>query len=501
MPPTRNSFKDADSPLTQALAETREITLSYEHQVFSFEFAALDYTAPAKNRYAYKMENFNRDWQQVGTSRTATYTNLNPGRYVFRVKAANNDGVWNEEGAGIQIIITPPWWKTWWAYAFYMIAGVAALVGFIKRREYALRKRTRALEAAVVERTAQVRSQNERLEAQAHKLQELDHLKSNFFANLSHEFRTPLTLILGPAEQELDKAPEETSKRNLQLIKRNAQRLLRLINQLLDLSRLESGKAQLQAAPHELVEFLKGLTMSFASLAERKRIALQFHSQAEKLLVYFDQDKLEKIFYNLLSNAFKFTPEGGEVIVDCGLGNADFGADRAIAISNLKSAIINVRDTGIGIPADRLPHIFDRFYQVDSSSTREYEGTGIGLALVKELVELHHGNLRVASAVGKGSVFTVHLPLGKDHLRPEEIIATAVKATRVDSGFGTADFGEMSAIPIRNPKFWRSNNPATRPSFSSSKIMRISVILFGAIWSRRTKSSKRRTASKAGRMR
>ena len=319
MPPTRNSFKDADSPLTQALAETREITLSYEHQVFSFEFAALDYTAPAKNRYAYKMENFNRDWQQVGTSRTATYTNLNPGRYVFRVKAANNDGVWNEEGAGIQIIITPPWWKTWWAYAFYMIAGVAALVGFIKRREYALRKRTRALEAAVVERTAQVRSQNERLEAQAHKLQELDHLKSNFFANLSHEFRTPLTLILGPAEQELDKAPEETSKRNLQLIKRNAQRLLRLINQLLDLSRLESGKAQLQAAPHELVEFLKGLTMSFASLAERKRIALQFHSQAEKLLVYFDQDKLEKVFYNLLSNAFKFTPEGGEVEVGLGL--------------------------------------------------------------------------------------------------------------------------------------------------------------------------------------
>ncbi len=437
------SFRAPDSPLKMPISETKELTLRYDQKVFSFEFAALDYTDPAKNQYAYKMENFDADWQPVSKRRNATYTNLDPGKYVFRVKASNNDGVWSEEGLALAITITPPLWRTWWALGFYLIAGAGGLIGFVQRREHALKARTNELEAAVAERTALVRTQNERLAAQAHKLQEADQLKSSFFANLSHEFRTPLTLILGPVEQELEKAPGEVSRRNLRLIKGNARRLLRLINQLLDLSRLEGGKMPLQAAPQDLVGLLKGITMSFASLAERKQIALKFVAREAEVIAYLDQDKVEKIFYNLLSNAFKFTPEGGSVEVAMASSEAPGAvSDERVAQDDTHAlpkkppgnyVEITVRDTGIGIPADRLPFIFDRFYQVDSSSTREYEGTGIGLALVKELVELHRGQIGVMSSSGQGAAFTVRLPLGKEHLQPQEIMANVVTAKRVSN--------------------------------------------------------------------
>lgn len=413
------SFKDENSPLTAPIGEINALTLSHDQNVFSFEFAALDYTDPAKNRYRYKMENFDAAWREAGTGRTATYTNLNPGEYVFRVQGSNNDGVWNEQGALIKITITPPWWKTWWAYTLY---GVIFFGLFYSLRRYEINRQQFKHRAEL----AHLQAEKERVEAE--KLKDLDRLKSRFFANISHEFRTPLTLILGPVEQELAAAAEENSRRNLRLVKNNAQRLLRLINQLLDLSKLESGKMQLRAGPGNLVEFLQGLVLSFAPLAERKGIALRFESKTAKLLVYFDRDKAEKIFSNLLSNALKFTPEGGEVIVDCGFEISDFG--KSSAIHNPQSAFINVKDTGIGIPADRLPRVFDRFYQVEASSTREYEGTGIGLALAKELVELHRGSISVISAEGQGSTFTVRLPLGRDHLAPEEIVEISEQYAR-----------------------------------------------------------------------
>jgi signal transduction histidine kinase/DNA-binding response OmpR family regulator len=416
------SFKEKKSPLSAPIAAAEAITLSHEQNVFSFEFAALDYADPAKNRYRYKMENFDRDWRDNGTRRMVTYTNLSPGEYVLRVQGANNDGVWNQTGAAIRIIITPPWWRTWWAYTLYAALFVA-IMHSLRRYEMS---RQRLKHQVEIERL-----QAEQQQLETARLQELDRMKSRFFANISHEFRTPLTLILGPAEQLEEEVAGARAKEKLDTIRKNAQRLLRLINQLLDLSKLESGKMQLRAAPGDLVEFLRGLTFSFAALAERKRIALRFEARSEKLLAYFDRDKMEKIFSNLLSNAIKFTPEGGVVILDCGFEISDSAipdlglrhADsKDPAIQNPKSAIINVKDTGIGIPADKLARVFDRFYQVDTSSTREYEGTGIGLALVKELVELHHGTVSVASAVGKGSTFTVRLPLGKDHLAPEEVL-------------------------------------------------------------------------------
>lgn len=257
----------------------------------------------------------------------------------------------------------------------------------------------------------------ERLEAE--KLKELDRTKSRFFANISHEFRTPLTLILGPIHDLIEATPEEERKEKLTLVQRSAEKVLRLINQLLDLSRLENGRLELRAAPGDIVAFVKGLTMAFASLAERKGIELGFHADRDSIEVYFDRDKLEDIVANLLSNAFKFTPEGGRIEVTITVAaerEKDAGASRELVE-------IVVKDTGIGIPPDVLPRIFDRFYHVNASATREHQGAGIGLALLHELMRLHHGRVDVESAPGKGTTFFIRLPVGKDHLVADEMVA------------------------------------------------------------------------------
>jgi signal transduction histidine kinase/DNA-binding response OmpR family regulator len=238
---------------------------------------------------------------------------------------------------------------------------------------------------------------NELKTAQA-KLKELDQLKSRFFANISHEFRTPLTLILGEIDSVMSENIDVKEKGKLQVANRNARRLLGLINQLLDISKLEAGSMELNAGQHNIVAFLKSLFYSFESLAESQKITLKFESECKNIPVLFDPDKMEKIFYNLISNAFKFVSSNGEIKVSLNIINS--------------VAEIRIKDTGIGIPSDRLPHIFDRFYQVDGSASRKHEGTGIGLALTKELIQLHKGSISVNSKEGDGSEFIIRLPRG-----------------------------------------------------------------------------------------
>lgn len=252
-----------------------------------------------------------------------------------------------------------------------------------------------------------IRNEKERFEA-------LDQLKSRFFANISHEFRTPLTLVMGPVQQVMEEEENPKKHQLLQLANKNAGRLLQLINQLLDLSKLEAGKMELKIRACNFSELLKGITMSFESLAERKNIRLHFVSQNEEIPLFVDQGKMEQIFYNLLSNAFKFTPENGEVTV--------------MLTEGAQQIQVRIRDTGMGIPSERLPYIFNRFYQVDSSETREQEGTGIGLALVKELVQLHQGEIRAESTVGKGTTFVLSLPKGKAHFKAEDFAGEALEA-------------------------------------------------------------------------
>ena len=403
----------------------KEINLSYDRNYLSFEFAALSYYNSERNQYAYKLEGVDKDWVYSGTRRYASYPNLEPGRYIFRVKGSNNDGIWNEAGTSISIIISPPWWKTYWAYISYGLILVLILYGI---RRYELNR---------IELKDKVKLDTAVLKER----EKMDKIKSRFFANISHEFRTPLTLIKGPAEKIISNTSENI-KKDAGLIKKNSTQLLQLVNQLLDLSKLESGKLKLEAAKGNIVSFVKGIALSFESLSEEKDITLKIFSEKDLIEVYFDREKMIKILSNILSNAFKFTQQNGkitvsitesatlpgEVLTNKGVSSqpkADqTSAERVSASSKIpnKSVKIKIRDTGIGILKVEIPKLFDRFYQVDSSFTTEYEGTGIGLALTKELVELHHGSISVESEREKWTEFTLSFPLGRNHLTDEDIV-------------------------------------------------------------------------------
>jgi signal transduction histidine kinase/DNA-binding response OmpR family regulator len=389
-----------------SITETKQVDLKYDDNIISLEFSALDYNKPERNRYAYFLEGFDETWAYTSSSRRiVTYTNLDPGEYTFRVKGSNNDGIWNEAGTSLKIIIHPPWWSTWWAYVLYGFLSVIAFAVFT--RFYLNRQRL----------STQLKLEREHAE----KLEEVDKMKSNFYANISHEFRTPLMLILGPAEKLISKLKDEDGQKQIGLIKGNAKRLINLINQLLDLSRLEAGRLKLNAALGNISQFVKGLAMEFESVAEQRDITLKIIIEKEDIEAYFDKEKMEKIVTNLLSNAFKFTPAGGRITV-------------VIKETLLNQVEIVVRDSGIGIPKSELPKIFDRFYQVDGSITREHEGTGIGLALTKELVELHKGNIFVDSVEGHWTEVKVSIPLGKEHLTDEDIIEPSdYQLRKVDS--------------------------------------------------------------------
>ena len=410
-----------DSPLIKSISASHEVRLAHNQNKISLEFAALEFTNPAQNRYQYKMEGVDPDWIHTGaTRRYATYTQLAPGKYTFRVKGSNNDGIWNEKGFSLRIIITPPWYQTYWAYAIYLLLLFSLTYG-------AWRLQTNRLK---------MKHKLEIEQLHGEKLEEVDRMKSRFFANISHEFRTPLTLILGPLEKIISGEMKENLQDHYKLMRRNAKRLLQLINQLLDLSKLESGKLKLQAQATEIITLLKGLVQAFESLAVLKKIELRFDSDQEMLEAWIDRDKFETIINNLLSNAFKFTPEGGEIIVNLGVLISKIPSTRhALAVTSHDFVEISISNTGPGIPADRIDKIFDRFYQVNEAYTKDSDGTGIGLAITKELVELHHGGISVsctecsgvacrATTKGNGfrTTFTIWLPIGKKHLKPEEII-------------------------------------------------------------------------------
>lgn len=416
--------------LTKPVSENQPIELPYRANTVSFEFNALDYSNIHRNRYAYRMQGLNRDWIYCGRDRKANFSFLPPGEYVFQVKGANSDGIWNETGASVKLTIRPPWWGTWWAYTIYGLLILGLLYGL---RRYELNRQRWKYHLKL-----------EKVEAE--KLKELDRMKSRFFANISHEFRTPLTLILGPIETIYQRIPDRETRQDLSMMQRNGQRLLRLINQLLDLSRLEAGKLKLQARPGDLLAFLKGIVFSFESLARQRKIDLRFQSPENLPPVCFDPDKLEKVLVNLLSNAFKFTPSGGEITVAVDIPPVP---SKGGIIPPLRGDTegcsppfegwpggmleIRVKDTGPGIPPGHLPHIFDRFYSSGEGYSKDQQSSGIGLALTRELVELHHGKISVNSEAGMGAEFTVLLPLGKGHLQPEEIADTGYPVPDVET--------------------------------------------------------------------
>ena len=397
-----------DSLLYGGISEDKEpgsqgyIELEHSTSALRFECAALSFDAPEANRFQFLLDGYDVDWSPWTSEYWKDYTGLPEGDYTFRVRSQNVYGTLGGEDQ-FAFSVLPPWYRTMWAQLLYLLFAVGVVAAIVQWRVHRLQKRTEELEEMVASRTVTIREQ-------AEKLKELDTVKSRFFANISHEFRTPLTLILGPLEDRLAATEKEQDRSEFGMMRKSARRLLQLINQLLDLSRLESGRLILQAERGDFQAFLRGLVMSFASLAEQKGVRLQYDDQvaAGKLDdFYFDRDKFEKIIVNLVSNACKFTPAGGTVKITVSIGTAD-------------QLYITVKDTGPGIAEKDLPHIFDRFYQADSTHGAVYGGSGIGLALTKELVTLHHGRISVNSKPGEGTAFSLEFPIGKEHFKEGE---------------------------------------------------------------------------------
>lgn len=382
---------------------TKSVTLKWTERNIELEFAALHFTNPQNNTYAYRLVGLDRNWKNTdATNRTASYTNLSPGKYRFEVKAANSNGVWSKEPTVMKIIVLPPWWKTWWAYLIYtlIVAGLIYL----------------AFKILFTRQQLNHQIQLERLKAE--KAKEVEELKSKFFTNVSHELRTPLTLIIDPIKKLVEgrEANAQTIHYFHQLIFENSKRLLSQVNQLLDLKKVESGEMGLHLTGVELVSKLRSLVAMFELQAREHQIRLEFITEQKSLMTAVDVDKFDKIVLNLLSNAFKFTPDGGTIEVRLSNSQVDESFD------------IIVKDNGMGIPAEKLGKIFDPFYQADIAGQKN--GTGIGLALVREFVELHNGSIRVDSSVGQGSCFYLTFPVREaemEQIIPSEATETDIK--------------------------------------------------------------------------
>ncbi len=382
-----------DGPITDHISVAEEINLAYK-QNFALDFVALNYTSPQQNRYAYQLDGFDKSWNEVGNNTTASYTNLDPGTYTFRVKASNNDGIWNETGRTIKVIVHPPFWRSAYAYILYflLIAGSLFYSRYTSIQKW---KRKFAMEQE------RVKAEQEKREVE--RMLELDRLKIKFLTNLSHEFRTPISLILGPVETLLQKESNSGLFKQLQLVKHNARRLLNLVNQLLDFRKMEEQELKLNPTEGNLVPFVEEISQAFKDLAERKKIGFSYTGLIDKLYTQFDHDKLERILFNILSNAFKFTNKGGSVHMSLAWSNKTTADQPWVEIS--------ITDTGIGIPAEQKEKIFDLFFQHPTSAAILNQGTGIGLSITKEFVKMHGGLIEVESLQGKGTSFSIHLPL------------------------------------------------------------------------------------------
>lgn len=447
--------------LGNSISKTKTIELSYRDNVFSIEFSALDYFLPDKVTYQYKLVGVDQNWVTVpATRRFASYTNLSGGRYLFQVKAANSDGIVSGQVSEIVINIHPPFWETSWFRLVLVLVFIGSVMGYIRYRTYRLHEQKRKLEQQVHERTLQIEAQKEQLEAQSEilrrsnkelgnrqvliegqkvelekqnqliaeqrdevielnkKVSLINQLRLRFFTNISHEFRTPLTLILDPLESLMKKMEEDRSAmQTLKLISRNAQRLLHLINQLMYFRRIETGKMEIRAVCGNLNLFMNEIFDSFADLAEHQRVSYVFEAEDDQPETWFDTEKLENIFYNLLSNAFKFTPESGTIRLKMSYVEAG-DEEQRLPVPHVR---VQVNDSGKGIPAEHLPFIFDRFYQAEDSLTNRRKGSGIGLALTQELVQAMRGKILAESEIGKGSTFTILLPYRQTDFNENEI--------------------------------------------------------------------------------
>lgn len=400
-----------NSPLQKVISETDSISLNSKQSVFTIEYSGINYTRPEKIEYAYYMEGYETSWNYVGKKRSATYTNLDPGDYTFMLKAANNDGFWNETPLKLNITILPPWWKTSWAIMGYILLFLFGI--------YLLNKIT---QARIKEKQTINNERDKRVQEKG-----LNEKKFQFFTNISHEFRTPLTLIMNPIEDIIQNdalnLPQRVKEKH-NVIYKNTNRLYRLINELLDFRKLELDKVRIKAKELNLVDFTKDIVGYFKEEALVNNILLSVDTDINDILVWADENMLEKIIFNILSNAFKVTPEGGSVTVDISLKDDEVILPLIDENKTVKVVKIVISDTGPGLEKEQVKRIFERFYQVENLNKTYYGGTGIGLEVVQNFVHLHKGEVTLDSEVGKGTAFKIRLPLGNEHFNENEIVSS-----------------------------------------------------------------------------
>ncbi len=377
---------DESRILSENIELTEEITLNYDQNFISFFFTTLDYWNKQKSEYSYFLENFDKDWNYIGSQQSVTFTNVPPGHYNLYINSTNENGDWGKSPKTIGITITPPFWKTPWAYACYFLLAIGLQTGIVLY----IRWRTRTKKAMAMSKF------------KAQQLKELNDYKLQFFTNIAHEFRTPLTLILGPAALLLDKSNNKGEQQQLKTIYSNSMRLQKLIDELMQFRKIESGKDKLTIADVDLVFFTQEILESFKQHAADREVNLEFYPEPDALVAGVDHKKLEKILINLISNAIKYNARGGMVSVTLKESRGQ--------------AIFEIHDEGIGIAEENRSKIFESFYQdpKEVSTTNGIEkSTGIGLSLTKSLVQMHRGKIAVESKLGKGSTFSVMIPIAK----------------------------------------------------------------------------------------
>ncbi len=430
--------------LEKPIFVTDTIVLTHKQNIFTIEFSAINFVLPEKNKYAYRLAGLENQWNYVNMP-SATYTNLHAGTYTLLAKGSSNDGIWNEVPATLTIRILPPPWKTWWAYTIYLAliaASVYMIIRFTKIRS--------GLEHEL---------QLEHLENERQR--EINEIKLNFFTSISHEFRTPLTLILAPVQHLLTHMNlDESARTMMATVKNNSLRLLNLVNQLLDFRKQESGNFQLAVTAGDLVTFIDRIAAEFTTYAKEQQIRFQYHKPAGIIEVWFDTDQLEKVIYNLLSNAFKFVPVAGSVKLIVEKMKPSVNYPRG-------SVVIRVWDNGKGIPGDKLSSIFEFFYQLQAGHEKKRGnlGSGIGLALAKNLTEMHGGKIDVESYDGDErptyTCFTVELPLGSVHLKPEDMARSEKEEAQNRMEEPVADDPDEAGYPVNTPL--NSGNTFNRP--------------------------------------